>query len=657
MSEPTTNLPFDPIPVSGPTALTEPLPPRPSFSRSSPEMPTGGLLPPVRKPVTMPPAIQPPPSQLPIGIAPEPPPEVAPNPIAGTPPPNPSAIRSFIRDVVRPTRSKMAVAAGLVSLFAGAYGLNLVMPMPKVGEAKPTKLAAVGGEHENGPSPRIEVETLSPRPVLERNGDTVLASEASPPAAPAPLPPGFAAGSHSDPASAGREPPAGLPPVEALPKAGDTPDRGTQLAWKDDSVRPASAVRVIPESEPPSPSATSTTAPPPIPTSEKPAPLPAPAGLPPLPEAGGTASPVSLPKTEFAPVAPPTAELPKLPAPPPESGPVGTLPQSGPVPGVPEAKPVGATEPLVRPVGREGPPGDVTPVPLPGLPDGTGEKFGDSKPLTATLPPPSPSTGVAGAPPPELPPVGTLPTSSDIPNPTRTVQELPPAPKTEVPTTAAVTAPGLVELPGVKPTQADPENRGATELVLPAAPVTQTGSATESPSKTASLPPPKTDFDVDLVRVRESDTYASISETFYGTKQYAGALRAFNRGAVIGQVREVRVPPMHIIRKQQPGADLSGNERVVPTSGVRGPVLDAPVQPGPEPLDWGAPGTRRPSIRYERYTTPREGMTAREVAKAVYDDERQWGKLSGPQGVRFRPDTLLPLGTEVTVPREVLPWR
>jgi hypothetical protein len=77
----------------------------------------------------------------------------------------------------------------------------------------------------------------------------------------------------------------------------------------------------------------------------------------------------------------------------------------------------------------------------------------------------------------------------------------------------------------------------------------------------------------------------------------------------------------------------------------------------PESPDWGTPGKRRSSVRYEKYTTPRDGMTAREVAKAVYDDEREWAKLTGPRGTRFRADDLLPRGTEVTVPREELPWK
>ena len=169
---------------------------------------------------------------------------------------------------------------------------------------------------------------------------------------------------------------------------------------------------------------------------------------------------------------------------------------------------------------------------------------------------------------------------------------------------------------------------------------------------------------MDVFRVRSGDTYASISEKSYGTKQYATALRAFNKGADIGQQREVLVPPMHVIRKQSNVRDpdpvpvSSGDNRtVIPASGIRGPVLDAPVQSDTtESLDWSAPGRRKPTVRYEKFTTPKE-MTAREVAKAVYADENEWAKLSGPRGARLRADDYLPKGTEVTVPREEMQWK
>ena len=89
---------------------------------------------------------------------------------------------------------------------------------------------------------------------------------------------------------------------------------------------------------------------------------------------------------------------------------------------------------------------------------------------------------------------------------------------------------------------------------------------------------------------------------------------------------------------------------------MRGPVID-PVADAGESADWGPAGKKRPVIKYERFTTPKDGMTAREVAKAVYADENEWPKLIGPRGAKLRADDRLPRGTELTVPREELPWK
>jgi hypothetical protein len=174
------------------------------------------------------------------------------------------------------------------------------------------------------------------------------------------------------------------------------------------------------------------------------------------------------------------------------------------------------------------------------------------------------------------------------------------------------------------------------------------------PSITVSVTPPKKGFEVDVVRVRETDTYASISEAYYQSKKYAAALRAFNGDSDIGRLQEVEVPPLHELQKLAGGkpreAEPTGDGRP-----VRGPVLD-PSGDGPDAVDWGPAGRRRPVIKYESYTTPKEGMTARDVARAVYADENEWAKLIGPRGVKLRPDDQLPKGTQLTVPREDL-WK
>ena len=529
MSE-TTRLPFDPIPVSGAGGATT-ADPKPAFSRSVVD--TGGLLPPVRKPV----------SALPSGIAPEAaPPE--PNPMPGTPPPNPAAVGGFLRDLLKPTRGKAAVAAGLVSLFAGAYGLNLVMPI----QTPPSKPRAAEPETAKGPQPSIDLERTSTKaneersPLIQTGGAEPGKLPPLPPAeaVPPPSPAGFGAGrtdslpQPTDPraASNGGQPggsgalPA-LPPLSsdnrtssAIPPPGGMGGVGTEPPSKpalpplpsDNGFRPAGGTL------PPLNEQKDNTVPPPGGGNTALPPLPKPGELPPI----GNKSETTLP------VLPP-ADKPGAGVPGPTTfGPVGgTLPKPEEV--LPKPKPTTIEQPGA---------GKLPDLPAPG------------STLTGTLPPPAPSLPAT--------PVG-LNKKDDPP-------ALPPPGETFAPAVRAATpAPPSAPPPAVVP---------------------------ESP--------PKTDFDVDIVRVRSGDSYSTISDKFYGSTRYAAALRAFNRGADLGQLREVQVPPLHVIRTQAGGRDREVEapaepRGVVPAGGIRGPVLDAPVQSNtaPDAVDWGAPGKRR----------------------------------------------------------------
>lgn len=601
MSE-TTRLPFDPIPVGG-TATLPPDPPRPTFSRSVPPdpLPTGGLLPPTRRPLPAPPSGPPP-----AGIAPEPvdlaPPAPAsdPNPIPGTPPPNPAAVGGFLKDLFRPTRGK-TVVAGLLSLVAGGYGLNVVMPLPQPAAEKQT--AGQGDDPKptgptaaellaKGPPPTIIPERTSPRVSAERtdgggpgtSGGVIQARGDSPVPGPAALPP--------------LPKPAGIPeptPLPALP-ATDTP-----TAF----------------------------------------PLPKPAGIPeatPLPKPAGLSD---------APPSPPSMPLSK------------TNPPASPVKGEPSFVDLDAPKPTLKPL----PPADdpktfrTVSTPETGLRDAS-TGGGASTKTAAVVPLVKADT---------VPTPGGVPAPSGLPTPAG----LPPLPNLTFDEKKEDVK--VAPLPGGTPVVAKPAAfldekpalPAAKPAGIPAPPVPATppgfGPAPTPVPVPAVDAAPKTDYDVDVVRVRAGDTYAAVSDRVYGTKQYAAALRAFNQGADLTQVREVMAPPMHVIRKQPAArdADPADDRRgVVPAAGVRGPVLDAPVQPdGAESVDWGAPGKRRAGVRFEKYTTPKDGMTARDVARAVYADEAEWGKLTGPRGARLRADDPLPRGTEITVPRDELPWK
>ena len=99
----------------------------------------------------------------------------------------------------------------------------------------------------------------------------------------------------------------------------------------------------------------------------------------------------------------------------------------------------------------------------------------------------------------------------------------------------------------------------------------------------------KTDYDVDIHKLRAGDTYAAISQKFYGTANLANALRGYNDNAELTKLRDVQVPPIHIIKRF--GAE---SPRVIPAGVLQEPGLVTPP-PIEREVEWGSPGTRKPT--------------------------------------------------------------
>ncbi len=335
-----------------------------------------------------------------------------------------------------------------------------------------------------------------------------------------------------------------------------------------------------------------------------------------------TPAPLPIPGGPFVPEAGGVPTLPGLPAVPDSGAPRPAEPGIGLPGGLPALPPVGGTSELVKPTLPALPPvvstplDDKKPLPLPGLP-GVG---GDPLPGVGTLPLPG-GTGVG---PLALPPV---------PGDVKPFDMKPPQPEPLPLGTPPVSAarPGHLE-PVV----------GAGAIGWPTA---------GGPAATLQTPvaEAKTDYDVDLHRPRAGDTYATVSKAYYGGAQYAGALQAFNKNQPIERLGEVQVPPVHVIRKFAPAR--AGD----PVPDRFSPVRPAANDDGPE---WGAPGAAQGGQTvYTLFKVPRPGMTLRDVAKTFYGNERNWAKLNNPRNPKFELDEELPVGTQLQVPTESLPFR
>lgn len=613
MSE-ATKSPFDSIPLDGSsigTAFADP--PRPSFSRSVPDISTAGLLPPTRKPVAV---TVPEPTVSPPAEATEP------NPMASTPPPKAGSLRGFLWDLVRPTRTKWAILAGGVSLVAGAYGLNLVVPTPTETPKKTMPeterlLASMGASpqviDERQRPPQVDEQRVAVAPVTPRNEQT--------PSPLAPLPVQLPAPSPAVP----------LPDPSKI----IIPTRAEEPATVPATV-PIKPDVPLPTPAPVKPDATL-----PLPVMPDQSKLPV---VPGLNDKVEPVKPAPLPVLKPEEVSPAPIPVPKF----------NEKTDPMPLPVDPVPKPVFIAQP--DPVKKVEPaPVDVKPIPTPvPSPEMKLSPVGDQKPVTT------------------LPPVGGLMSDPKTERPAEAIPLPKPAPIDPKPIVieAKPVDPVPAAIPVAKPLEVVPVAEKKPELLAtpfketPSPAITPTAAATDPPTAAAGGPPPKKGFEVDVVKVRASDTYTSISETFYQSKKYATALRAFNGDVDISRLQEVEVPPLFELQKVGTTREVEPAGRTVtPVRGgstaeppVRGPVLE-PTGDAGESVDWGPVGRRRPVTKYERFTTPKEGMTARDVARAVYADENEWAKLIGPRGAKLRADDPLPRGTELTVPREELPWK
>ena len=106
----------------------------------------------------------------------------------------------------------------------------------------------------------------------------------------------------------------------------------------------------------------------------------------------------------------------------------------------------------------------------------------------------------------------------------------------------------------------------------------------------------KTDYDVDIHKLRAGDTYAAISEKFYGAANFANALRGYNDNADLTRLRDVQVPPMHIIKKFGGAGTMVNTPKVIPAGVFQDPTPGLVTPPKIEgAVEWGSPGVRKPT--------------------------------------------------------------
>ncbi len=602
----------EPLPDFPPVALDQfhDASARPQFSRSTPDIPLGGLLPPVRRN-----------SNLPVGIAPESTPEPA-EPTLNVPPPRQGGLSGLLWDVVKPTRSKGAVLAGLCSLLAGTYGLNLVvptdlssktvaieetdhgrrgiasMPMPDVAEERDafptielTKSTEVLPETPTLPdlpsAQPTQNEVLPPAPEQDRTLPKVDHLTIRQPETPA-LP---------------------KPDTTTLPAIADNtlplapPEKKLEL--EEPTIRLVAGEGVLPPALPP--------VPPPVAQPEKSLPSPGPA----LPEIG------ALPMEDKTPI-PSTPDLPTpgLPA----------LPASNDTPLSP--RPVTLGEQPALPMPTPGVSPDSAVSPLPSLEE---KKPAEEPTRPLTLPKPD-----------EIIP------NEDLTRPSITAPTLPTLPMNE-------TAKPTLELPGMNTgRESDVPARPANEPTLPTSPSELGAPPSLSPTPVApvgEVKPTKieTDFDVDIIRIRGGDTYEKLAELHYSSREFADALRAFNKGIDLRTARDIELPPLYVLR-QNPAPQPRLGPPTAP-SGILGPVLDVPVQEGNAPLDWGSSTQKKPALELETYTVPSAGLTVRDVAETVYGDAQMWQRLTNQAGQQLDPNSELPKGYKLVYPSTSINWR
>lgn len=257
----------------------------------------------------------------------------------------------------------------------------------------------------------------------------------------------------------------------------------------------------------------------------------------------------------------------------------------------PTALPALPTSPLVVPITP------IEPVALP-LPTGFGsEPEAKPKPLGTVpimTPPalpglPAPTFGEAKKDILPLPTLGTEAATTPI-LPTALSSALPPIEL--LPPTIAPPRP-LLPLPEVTPVTppATPKLNPEPKLLTPA-PYSPIPVPIELAKPVNSAPTDaKTDYDVDIHKIRAGDTYATISQRYYDTATFANQLRTYNDNADLSRAPDVQVPPMYVIKKFGTGR-VGESTGVVPAGTTQIPT---PLPPATNPSDvvWGSSGARK----------------------------------------------------------------
>ena len=533
----------------------------------------------------------------------------------GEPPKSPAPQRAALPVAIAPETPPTAVANPLAgspppkaSVFSG-----LVWDLIRPNRAKVAVLAGLGSLAVGAFGLNLLFPAFGTAPPAAQTKLKIPAEEPKPPLAAAPKP--LAAAPGGDPIAQDPKPP--------LPREGEA-SREPAKPGESPRIDPSNLPPLPPEGGKPhyDPNFRRANG-----TDGTPATVPSTPVLPTLP--GGPPGPVTPGGLPAVPDVVPGSPAPKPAEPPPSPG-VGLPPLpgagGGPVaPAVPGAAsdPSGLPPLFPNPVEERKPEGK--PLPLPPVPAGAG---GEPLPSGHGLPPLPGAVEVKPIPHP------------GEPNPqVRAVElkaALPDWPPTNTPPVAAPT------LAPVERTAATTPGSLPSAIGLPTA---------GGPAATLQTPvaEAKTDYDLDLHRPRAGDTYATVSKAYYGGAQYAGALQAFNKNQPLERLGEVQVPPVHVIRKFAPvRAGDPAPDRFTPTR-------PAATDDGPE---WGAPGAAQGGQTvFTLFKVPRTGMTLRDVAKTFYGNERNWAKLNNPRNPKFDPDEELPVGTQLQVPTESLPFR
>jgi hypothetical protein len=238
-----------------------------------------------------------------------------------------------------------------------------------------------------------------------------------------------------------------------------------------------------------------------------------------------------------------------------------------------------------------------------------------------TPPPAVPKGPVTGLPPvePSLPPPTTNPKPIVPPSPPAGGTATPPAVSPVL--TPPTTPPEATKPPAKIEFSKPPGGPSVT-------PVAGTGNEIERS--------PSTSFDVDIYEPKAGDSYEAISREFYNDTRFATGLRAYNRNKPLQGAGPIDVPPLHVIKRYQPG-------------GVGATPVSRPVA-GTDP-GWGPAGVPTTPRGEKTFRVPQGGMSMRGVARLILGNEQRWRDVYdlNPQ---LRPDEILPAGTELKLPAD-----